>query len=139
MASFTHFINSEQSTLIYLIVFLILRLIYFYDIIQYYPKSYKETLCKANIKRIFDLHCLKTAIKARYHIPKENERAFLIKVYNLYDSFLEFTDPVLFISGNGFKLLTNRNFMLQVRDAFGANLNQCFILEDEDDISTNNI
>lgn len=51
-----------------------LQLTCFKDCIQHYPKSYQDALYKANVKKEF--YPLKTAIEARYNIPKEYQRVF---------------------------------------------------------------
>lgn len=137
VASTTHLTNSEKKTWIDHIVVTALRLTCSDDIVQYHPRSYENaSLCKANVKREFHPHGLEAVIEARYDIPEENQRAFWTEVCTLCGRFPEFTNPVLFISGHGLKLLTKRDSVLQARDAFWAHLNQCFILENsEDDVS----
>lgn len=104
---------------------------------QNHPRIYEDTLYKANIKREFHLHGLEIAIKVCYDISEEYQRAFWTKVCTLCSRIPKFTHSVFLISEYDLKLLTKRDSVLQVCNVFWAHLNQCFILENEDDISAN--
>lgn len=136
VTSTTQLTHAEQEIWIDSIVFPALRLTCPDDCVQHHPRSYRDALCKANVKKEFYPHGLEAAIEARYNIPKGYQRAFWTHVCNLCSRFPEFADPVLLISGHNLKLLTKRNSVLQARNNFWTYLNQCFTLRNpEDDIS----
>ena len=136
VASTTHLTQGEQERWIDSIVLPALRRTCPNDCVQHHPRSYRDALCKANVKKEFHPHGLEAAIEARYDIPEEYQRAFWTHACNLCSLFPEFADPVLLISGHNLKLVTKRDSVLQARNDFWTHLNQCFILgNSEDDIS----
>lgn len=63
-------------------------------------------------------HSLEATIIVRYDMPEENQRAFWLEVWNLYNRLPKLNDPVLLISGHGLKLLTKSDSVLQARNDF---------------------